>query len=72
MKACSVNEKPNLNYLQVAYSCWGAKEDFAGFSTAFEKTECDVVSFLESDSVELTERGLIVLLAFSTQRSTLR
>ena len=64
--------KPNLNYLQVAYSCWGTKEDFAGFSTAFEKTECDVVSFLESDSVELTERDLMVLLAFSTQRYTLR
>ena len=69
---CSVNAKPSLGYLQLAYSCWGTKEDCVGFATAFEKTECDVVSFLESDDVELTKRDLMVISAFSTQRYTLR
>ena len=67
-----MNAKPNLNWLSTAYSCWGSKEDFIGFAIGFEKTEGDVVSFLENDNLELTKRDLEVLLAFSTQRYSLR
>ena len=69
----SSSARPNLNYLDIAYCGWGGlKDDFIGIALGLEKTESDVVSFLENDNLELTQRDLMVISAFSTQRYTLK
>ena len=67
-----MNKKPSLGWVEAVYEGWGIKEGFMMFAKAFEKTENDVVSFLESENLELTELDLKAVSSFLSERDSLR
>ena len=68
----SVSAKPSLGYVRAVYGGWGIKEGFAMFAMAFEKTKSDVIYFLESENLELSNLDLRAVSAFLDQRDVLR
>ena len=67
----SVNAKPSLGWVNAVYGGWGIKDSFGMFAKAFEKTESDIVCFLESENLELRNIDLMAISAFLDQRKVL-
>ena len=64
--------KPSLGWVDAVYGGWGIKEGFGMFAKAFEKTEKDVVYFLECANLELRNKDLSAVSAFLDQRKVLK
>ena len=63
--------EPSLGLVNAVYGGWGIKDGFGMFAKAFEKTESDVVCFLESENLELRNIDLMAISAFLDQRKVL-